>query len=94
MKLTPDTALALLRKALAVGAVRVTDHARDQAEAAGYSLALILAELRLAARRGTVGRNDSQPTRALAYGNFLALAFTRDGHGNRAVVITAFILER
>ena len=94
MKLTPDTALALLRKALEADAVRVTDHARYQAEAAGYSLAIVLAELRLAARRGTVGRNTSEPTRALAYGNFLALAFGRDGHGNRAVVVTAFILER
>jgi hypothetical protein len=94
MKWTPETALALLRKALAADSVRVTDHARNQAEAAGFSLALILAELRLAARRGTVGRNDSQPERALAYGNFLALAFGRDGQGNRAVVVTAFIIER
>ena len=94
MKMTPAAALNLLRKAIAADRVRVTAHARAQAEAAGYDDATLADELRLAAARGTVGRNDSNPSYSLAYGVIFAISFGRDGEGNQVVVVTAFVMER
>jgi len=92
--LTPASALELLRAALDAGAVRVTAHAWEQVEAAGFPPALIFTELELAADRGSVGRNSNSPGRALAYGDILTIAFGRDGARAAAVVVTVSVQER
>jgi len=92
--LTPATALELLRAALDAGAVRVTAHAREQVEAAGFEPGLIGRELERAADRGSVGRNSNNPGRALAYGDILTISFGRDGDRKAAVVVTVWVQER
>ena len=94
VKLTPPAGLDLLRKALATGQVRVSIHAREQAEAAEVEIDFVFDELNLAAARGSIGRNKVDPRCALAYGDRLSLSFARDGEGNQAVVVTVMFQER
>lgn len=90
----PVPALDLLRKALAAGRVRVSIHAAEQADAAEVEVDFVFQELGVAADRGSVGRNSTDPDCALAYGDVLTMSFARDGEGNRAVVVTVLIQER
>lgn len=94
MKMTPAAALNLLRKALASGRVRLSVHAEEQSEAAEVEFPFVLAELRIAADRASIGRNRTDPRCALAYGDMLTISFARDGEGMAAVVVTIMIQER
>lgn len=92
--MTPASALDLLRAALDAGAVRVTAHAAEQVEAAGFETPLIGRELERAALRGAVARNSNNPGCALAYGDILTISFGRDGGRKAAVVVTVWVQER
>lgn len=93
MGMTPAAALNLLRKALASGSVAVRPHARMQAELAGFNEAFVRLELAVAAKHGTVGRNNAEPTRALAYGNVLTMSLGSQG-ASAVVVVTLWVQER